>query len=183
MIRVETTSGCVRTPILLFALEETGTPYQVETMPDGHFDATYGEPGPRIVDGDTSGIGIPYLFATVARMAWPAGRHSDARFGAWARELATLRPVIARLGSAMRAGEAPPAEALETVLAFVGSLRDALATAPYVDGEAPGSSDAILMVAAPLARMGVKLPTEVQGWLGRMMARPALERARARAGA
>jgi uncharacterized protein (DUF924 family)/glutathione S-transferase len=49
---IETTHGCGQVPPLLLLLEELGAPYELELRPDGHFLATYGRPGPRLVDDD-----------------------------------------------------------------------------------------------------------------------------------
>jgi hypothetical protein len=49
---IETTPRCGQTPRLLLLLEEIGTPYELTLRPDGHFLATYGRPGPRLVDDD-----------------------------------------------------------------------------------------------------------------------------------
>ena len=51
-MHIETTPRCGQTPRLLLLLEEIGAPYELTLRPDGHFLATYGRPGPRLVDDD-----------------------------------------------------------------------------------------------------------------------------------
>jgi uncharacterized protein (DUF924 family)/glutathione S-transferase len=51
-MHIESTQFCGQTPRVLLLLEEIGAPYELTLRPDGHFLATYGRPGPRLVDDD-----------------------------------------------------------------------------------------------------------------------------------
>src|SRR3954466_6090949 len=51
-MHIESTHCCGQTPRLLLLLEEIGAAYELTLRPDGHFLATYGRPGPRLVDDD-----------------------------------------------------------------------------------------------------------------------------------
>ncbi|MDH5675745.1 MAG: glutathione S-transferase family protein [Myxococcales bacterium] len=49
--RLETTARCVATPRVLFAIEEASIDVELQVQQDGHFEQTYRQPGPRLVDG------------------------------------------------------------------------------------------------------------------------------------
>jgi len=53
-MHIESTQGCGQVPRLLLLLEEIGTPYELTLRPEGHFLATYGRPGPLLVDDDVT---------------------------------------------------------------------------------------------------------------------------------
>jgi glutathione S-transferase len=51
---IETTPNCPQAQRILLLLEELEAPYELVVYPPGHFQAHYGRPGPRLVDGDVT---------------------------------------------------------------------------------------------------------------------------------
>ncbi len=82
---IETTPNCPQTQRILLLLEELEAPYELVVHAPGHFQAQYGRPGPRLVDGDVT------LFPCTAML-----RHC-ARTGAGGRILPTSVRELARL--------------------------------------------------------------------------------------
>lgn len=58
MIALESTARCGIGLRVATLLEAMCLPYALKVMPDGHFLATYGVPGPRLIDGDQVWRGI-----------------------------------------------------------------------------------------------------------------------------
>jgi uncharacterized protein (DUF924 family)/glutathione S-transferase len=72
-MHIESTHCCGQTPRLLLLLEEIGAPYELTLRPDGHFLATYGRPGPRLVDEDVT------LFESATMLRHCARTRGDGR--------------------------------------------------------------------------------------------------------
>jgi glutathione S-transferase len=88
MVHLRSTHGCVNTPRILFALEEMGVPYRVETVPDGTFTARYGIPGPELVDGERKVVEVGAILRHVVRTygagtLWPSDRFDQAECDRW----------------------------------------------------------------------------------------------------
>jgi glutathione S-transferase len=64
---IESTRACGQTPQLLVLLEELAAPFELVLRPDGYFFATYGLPGPRLVDGDLTLFLVPAMLRHCAR--------------------------------------------------------------------------------------------------------------------
>jgi glutathione S-transferase len=64
---IESTRACGQTPQLLVLLEELAAPFELIFRPDGYFFATYGLPGPRLVDGDLTLFLVPAMLRHCAR--------------------------------------------------------------------------------------------------------------------
>jgi glutathione S-transferase len=69
---IESTQSCRQTPRLLLLLEEIDAPYTLTLRPAGHFLATYGRPGPRLIDGDLT------LFDCTTMLRHCARTHAEA---------------------------------------------------------------------------------------------------------
>ena len=88
MVRLRSTRNCVNTPRILVGLEATGTPYEIEGVPDGTFTAAYGIPGPELRDGDLVVVEVGAVMRHVARAygagtLWPEGLAAQAEVDRW----------------------------------------------------------------------------------------------------
>lgn len=82
---IETTAHCPQAPRILLLLEELQASYDLTVLPAGHFLASYGRPGPRLVDGEVT------LFSCTAMLRHSARSLDGGRFlPASVRELARL---------------------------------------------------------------------------------------------
>lgn len=90
---IESTRGCGQTPHLLVLLDELEAPFELIFRPDGYFLASYGLPGPRLVDGHLTLFQVPAMLRHCARTRaegrlLPRSPCELARVDAWL-ELAT----------------------------------------------------------------------------------------------
>jgi glutathione S-transferase len=87
MVTVRTTKNCPNTPRILFALEEFGIEYECELVEDGTFSATYGSPGPELVDGDVRAIEpfaiVRHLVRRENGRLWPTSLAAQADADRW----------------------------------------------------------------------------------------------------
>lgn len=175
MFHIETTARCPRTPVLLFALAEAGAPFEVEIRPDGYFEETYREPGPRFDGGDGPRLGLSPLLEVVRTLAGlrPEGPEAAARADAWFAELEDVRAAMPKIVGARRAGREPAAEDLAVVQAFVGALEERLEASPWTSGDAFSSSDVGLSFVGFLSRVGLPVGARTREWLARVRSRPA----------
>lgn len=180
MVRIESTRACVRTPVLLLALEEAGRPYVVEHREEGWFDAHHGQAGPVVHVGDEVHVGLDAMLELVRTL--PSLRPDDpaavVRSDAWFVRLRELRPVIARVASARRQGVEPDAEDLGTVRRMIALLDAETLERPWVGGERLSAADVALTVLGGATRMGLPLPPRVHDLLVRLQARATWARVR-----
>lgn len=176
-IVLESTSGCPRLPVLVFAAEELGLDFTVEVKPDGHFQASFGVAGPAVVwDGERT-VGLdPALLQLAERSARPESERNALR--RWcefhARE---VRPAVLAL---LR--QAPGArEAMEQCLdALDGQLEE---TGSYLEGDF-GLADCLNVSLRMLGRLGVDLGRRaaLKAYVQRLGTRQACARAMSRLG-
>jgi glutathione S-transferase len=133
MIRLKTTARCLRTPDVVMALEELGVPYELERVAEGYFGATFGRPGPQLLDGELSIFEPAAIIRHLARQHAPFADGEACRADQWMDfAISQLRPALGRLGTQRRAtgGGAPATIADETgrvmsaLSAIDGGVRD-----------------------------------------------------------
>lgn len=174
-VTLRSTTNCVNTPRILYALEEMGVAYEIETVPDGTFSARYGIPGPELVDGDHVLVEVSALVRHVARRfgagtLWPAGVFEQAEVDRWL-DFQAVR--LARSVAAKDAG---------TMNTLLVALERHLDGREWILGDRFTLAD-IGFVPAMVKRE--KFPLErfpaVAAYFDRLAARPAWARARANA--
>lgn len=173
MATLETTPDCLATPRIALALEELGAPYDVVVYPNGHFEATYGVIGPAWVEGEFRLFeGNPILRhvgrAYGAFSLMPSDLEGQARVDGW------LDFIVVRIAMSMVRGL--PEKAMEYLKVVDRHLADrewlceafSVADCGYVT----------------LVQMGERIPMQglpnLQAYLARLSARPAVARANER---
>ena len=171
MVYLRSTLGCVNTPRILFALEEMGVPYRVETVPDGTFTMRYGIPGPELVDGERVVVEVGAILRHVVRTygtggLWPADRFDQAEVDRWLDF------------QAIRIARAAAARDLETLGTLLAALERHLGTRTWLLGNAFSVADCGF-VPAMLKRD--KFPLDkfpaIAAYFDRLGERPAWKRA------
>lgn len=176
MLRVETTAGCRRTPMVLFLFEELELDYEVVLRPEGWF-LHKDQVGPALVDGDFEIAEVVTLMRHACSLAGrllPAALDDRTRVDGWLELFgATIQPAAARLS---RGGTDYDRAQIERALRL---LEAGLADRPFLLG-----SFSLADVPAPLV---LRLPDmgfpadatpRTAAWAERVAARPALARAR-----
>jgi glutathione S-transferase len=181
---VETTAGCRRTPILLFALEEAGASYRLHLHAPGRVLERHDTVGPVLYD-DT--LVIPELAAALRHVArhadalWPRSREGRARADTFL-EMATvwLFPAVGRYVRAHRRGETDD-EAVAVLERCLRRLERAVRSSPYLIGDLTVADCPFVWLAerGPFTPLLDTLPA-LREYAGRLSARPAWERARSR---
>ena len=127
MILVRTTTNCPNTPRTLFALEEFGLDYRCELVEDGTFAATYGSPGPEIVDGEVHAIEPFAIFRHLVRREngrlWPTSLAAQADADRW------LDVQGRRLSAALQEKN------VEQIMRLLGFVDAQVAKGPWFMGE------------------------------------------------
>lgn len=171
MVLLRSTTGCVNTPRILFALEEMGVPYRLETAADGTFTARYGIPGPELVDGDHTLVEVDAILRHVVRSygtggLWPADRFDQAEVDRWLDF------------QAVRLARAAAARDLETLGTLLGALERHLRTHRWMLGDDFTVADCGFV---PAMMKRDKFPLEqfpaIAAYFDRLGARPAWQRA------
>lgn len=171
MVHLRSTTGCVNTPRILYALEEMGVPYRVDTVPDGTFSARYGIPGPELVDGDRIVVEVGAILRHVCRTygagtLWPSDRFDQAECDRWLDF------------QAIRVARAAAARDLETLGTLLGAFERHISKRTWILGDALSVAD-IGFVPAMLKRDKFPLETfpSIAAYFDRLAARPAWQRA------
>jgi len=168
---VRSTRNCTNTPRLLFALEEAGVSYVSAIADDGYFTTTYGVPGPALEqdDGFTL-VEIGALLRHVGRAhgPWPADLHAQADADRW------LDFIHRRLGGVIRDQDAASTRAL------LVHLDRRLVGRDFTLGDFTVVDCAFATLIGKRARLPLEGLVHVAGYLDRLAARPAWERALAR---
>jgi len=171
MITVRTTKNCPNTPRILFALEELGLDYECQLVEDGTFSATYGSPGPEVVDGD---VRVIEPFAIVRHLVrrengrlWPTSLAAQADADRW------LDFQGRRISAAMHDKN------FEEVIRLLGFVETQVDKGPWFMGEDFTMVDVVWsLLALPQSR--AKLPiakfAALSAYLDRVSARPAYVR-------
>ncbi len=196
MLTLESVGGCPASPRIYFALEELGMPYAVVRRDDGHFYATYGRTGPRLVDGAFSLFEGAAILRHVGRLGGggrlvPDALEPLAEMDAWI-DFAILRiglPIGRLVGARLAPQGARDAKLVARETASLARSMPVLERATngrdFLVGEALTLADvAVLPVLAIMAqRAGVDLSPypAVRAYAERLGARPAWHRALARA--
>lgn len=175
-MHVTSTANCPRTPVLLLALEESERSYQLELVEDGWFQRHHGAPGPLVVDGAHTGLGMDVVLEVLVDTAALAPDPDAARLrDRWIAALRATQGVLARIAEARRSGNVDPAD-VAALHGFVGEVEAALGARPWLSGDAFGAADVALVPIARMGRFGVPLGPNVRAWLERIRARPAWSR-------
>jgi glutathione S-transferase len=170
VIVVEHVLGCGGAPMLMFALEELGLPYERVVRESGYFLASYGEAGPLLRSGGTVHVGI---IAALVSLATP-------------EERAHIEPFARRIQHALRAlasdrGDVPARRAIEGAL---DDLALSLGDRRYLL-DTPSLADVTVLALTVLPKAGIDVARwpALSAWLERITSRTAWVRARARAAA
>lgn len=171
MIVVRTTKNCPNTPRILFALEELGLEYTCELVDDGTFSATYGSPGPELVDGVIRVIeGFAILRHLVRRehgALWPTSLADQAAGDRW------IDFQGRRVFAALQEGN--PQE----IMRLLGFVEAQVVKGTWFLGEAFSMVDIVWSLLA-LPQSKAKLPVAkfpaLSAYLDRVAARPAYAR-------
>jgi glutathione S-transferase len=176
MIVLETTARCVRVPIVLFALEEAGLEYRIETRPSGWFLERHLTAGPRVIDGEIEVLELDAILRHLARTS----RNQDL-FSSDPRELAEIDRWM-ELQAALRAAIAAKDRA-EVIRRRIDALDRALDGKPYLLGRFTiADCPAAMLVRASEA--GIDLgQRNLPAYVERLTARPAFSSALKRVGA
>ncbi|KAB2901861.1 MAG: glutathione S-transferase family protein [Kofleriaceae bacterium] len=171
MVQLRSTTGCVNTPRILFALEEMGVPYRTEIVPDGTFTARYGIPGPELVDGERTIVEVGAILRHVVRTygtgsLWPSDRFDQAEVDRWLDF------------QAVRLARAAAARDLETLGTLLGALERHLRTRTWMLGDDFTVADCGFV---PAMMKRDKFPLDkfpaIAAYFDRLGARPAWKRA------
>jgi glutathione S-transferase len=173
MVHLRSTTGCVNTPRILFALEEMGVPYRIEIVPDGSFSTRYGIPGPELVEEDGILVEVSAIVRHVARRyglgtLWPDDLHGMAEVDRWLDF------------QAIRLARAAAAREVATLHTLLAALDHHVVDQPWLLARGFTVADVGFL---PALSRRERLPLErypaVDAYLDRLAARPALSRARA----
>jgi glutathione S-transferase len=171
MITVRTTKDCPNTPRVLFGLEELGLDYECVLVEDGTFSATYGSPGPEVVDGDVRVIEPFAIFRHLVRREqgrlWPTSLSTQADADRW------LDFQGRRLSAALK--DKNPDE----IMRLLGFVEKQVAKGPWFMGPDFTMVDVVWsLLALPQSR--AKLPIAkfpaLSAYLDRVSTRPAYAR-------
>ncbi len=173
MVHLRSTTGCVNTPRILFALEEMGVPYRIDLVPDGTFTAAHGIPGPELVEDDFIVIEVGAILRHVARRhgtgtLWPPDLRGQAEVDRWLDF------------QAVRVARAAAARDVDALATLLGALERQVATQPWLLARGLTVADCGFVPTLlkrdrlPLARFPA-----VAAYLDRLAARPAWTRAQA----
>jgi len=161
----------VNTPRILYALEEMGVPYRVETVPDGSFTLRYGIPGPELVDGDRIVVEVGAILRHVGRTygagtLWPADRFDQAEVDRWLDF------------QAVRIARAVAGRDLEMLGTLLGAFERHISTRTWILGDDFTIAD-LGFVQAMLKRDKFPLETfpATAAYFDRLSGRPAWKRA------
>lgn len=172
---IRSTKNCTNTPRVFFALEELGLPYTAERVEDGVFFATYGSPGPLVIDGDTEVIEPGAIARHLVRRGngalWPTTFPEQAQADRWIEFLSR------RLSRVLDKREPEPIERLAT---FVDKQ---VATGPWMLGATFSMVDimyAYITTDEKRALLPLAKLTALDAYLTRITERTAFIRARAR---
>jgi glutathione S-transferase len=186
MITVETTSGCLQTPRVLFLLEELEQPYELVSREGGYFLRVHRRPGPLYMEGGLVLFEGNTMIRHVGRVhggeAWvPSSPESLAAVDGWL-DFTMLRlgvPAGSLMGE-VRASEPSPARiaehrsSLERGLAVLDAALDGrkwlCATMTIADA-------AMVVVALIGQRLDLSPFPNVRTYAERLSARPAFARA------
>lgn len=175
MLQLRSTVNCVNTPRILYALEEMGLPYEVDTVPDGTFSARYGIPGPELVDGDHTVVEVSAIIRHVARRfgvgtLWPDDVFEQAEVDRWLDF------------QAVRLARSVAARDLDTMGRLLDAFEHHIASRKWVLGDDFTVAD---IGFAPAMLKRDKFPLDrfpsIAAYFDRLGARPAWQRARANA--
>jgi glutathione S-transferase len=171
-IVVRSTKNCPNTARILFALEELDLAYTIELVDDGVLSATFGSPGPLVLDGDASviepGAIVRHLVRRTNGTLWPTTLADQAQADRWI-ELQSRR--------LSRAVEAKDTQAIARLLTLVDAQ---VAKGTWFIGEMFTIVDVVYaLLATPQARAMLPLPQfpALSAYLDRVAARPAWARA------
>jgi glutathione S-transferase len=176
MLRIETTAGCRRTPMVLFLLEELELEYEIVLRPDGWF-LHKDQVGPALVDGDLVIVELVTLMrhaCSLARRLLPAALDDRTRVDGWLELFgATIQPAVARLS---RGGSDYDRAQIERALRL---LEAGLGDRPFLLGDF-SLADVPAPVVLHLRSMGFPLDAtpRTAAWAERVATRPAFAGAR-----
>lgn len=183
---LETTPRCLRTPVILFLLEELDAPCEIQLRDEGYFLARHHTQGPLLRDGDLEVLELDAILRHLARTRspgalMPSDPAEQAALDRWLDVQARLRGAVARL---VRAGEAErPADAVAMATGCLDALEAALAGTDYLVAGRFGVADLQAVWLAGLGRAGLDAAAwpRVGAWSARVAARPAFARVMSRA--
>jgi glutathione S-transferase len=185
MVRLETTAGCRRTPMVLFVVEELGVGCELVVREPGWFQTTHHTAGPLLHDGDFTLLEFDAVLRHLARTRGagtllPTDPRALAEVDRWMELQSTsLRPAMVRLAGAL----APvPDDLVAAVLRPLAALDAALAGHDYLLGGFT-VADVPSVVLGRVGELGLELARfdRLAAYVARLTARPAWGRALARA--
>jgi glutathione S-transferase len=171
MLVIESTAGCNATPRIVFALEELGESYELVRREDGYFLANDGVPGPALVGDGERHLEPNAILRHVARGTQLIPAEAATHIDRWI-DFATLR-----IGMSLIRGDA------EGLARYLGVLDAHLEGREWICGERFTAADCMYATVAMMApRLPLSSHANVRGYLERLVARSAWQRARARLG-
>jgi glutathione S-transferase len=181
---IETTRGCMRTPLILFALEEVAAPHEIAIRDAGHFERTHHTLGPMLRDGDFVLLELDAMLRHLARSRgggtlMPDDPRETATVDRYMELQATARLAAVRV---LTARSSPPEDAIATVRRCLAALEQALEGRDHLIGRF-SVADLHAPVIGHLAGSAFGLADfpAVAAWAARVAARPTWRRAEARA--